>query len=57
MDAQLTDSKSLICRRGGIGRRNGLKIRWGKPRTGSSPVAGTTTLLKGMIPMQRMSVF
>ena len=47
MDAQLTDLKSLIRRRGGIGRRNGLKIRWGRPRTGSSPVAGTNTLLKG----------
>ncbi len=29
-----------LCRRGGIGRRKGLKIPRGQPRTGSSPVAG-----------------
>jgi hypothetical protein len=27
-------------RSGGIGRRAGLKIRWGKPRVGSSPTFG-----------------
>ena len=32
---------SQICRRGGIGRHKGLKIPRNKPRTGSSPVAGT----------------
>ena len=26
---------------GGIGRHQGLKIPWGQPRTGSSPVSGT----------------
>ena len=34
-------SDSQICRRGGIGRHKGLKIPRNKPRTGSSPVAGT----------------
>ena len=29
---------------GGIGRRNGLKIRRGKTRTGSSPVTSTTCM-------------
>ena len=29
------------CRDGGIGRRNGLKIRWAKARAGSSPAPGT----------------
>ena len=29
-----------LCRRGGIGRRTGLKILRGQTRTGSSPVAG-----------------
>ena len=29
-------------RRGGIGRRAGLKIPWWRHRTGSTPVAGTT---------------
>src|SRR6476469_1401764 len=28
-------------RSGGTGRRAGLKIRWGKPRVGSSPTFGT----------------
>ena len=28
-------------RDGGIGRRAGLKIRWGSPRVGSSPTLGT----------------
>ncbi len=27
--------------RGGIGRRSGLKIRWGLPRAGSSPAVPT----------------
>ena len=31
----------FICRCGGIGRRKGLKIPRGQPRTGSSPVTGT----------------
>src|SRR3954467_7416722 len=29
-------------RSGGTGRRAGLKIRWGKPRVGSSPTFGTS---------------
>ena len=29
-----------ICRRGGTGRRAGLKILWWRHRTGSIPVAG-----------------
>ena len=29
-----------ICRRGGIGRRAGLKIQWPRGRVGSSPSAG-----------------
>ena len=44
-----------LCRCGGIGRRSGLKIRWGKPRTGSSPVTGTKQLIsaKGFTSMSR----
>src|SRR5438876_6467577 len=30
-------------RSGGTGRRAGLKIRWGKPRVGSSPTFGIST--------------
>ncbi len=30
-----------ICRCGGIGRRAGLKIRWGQLRVGSTPTTGT----------------
>ena len=30
----------FLCRCGGIGRRKGLKIPRGQPRTGSSPVTG-----------------
>ena len=30
-------------RDGGIGRRAGLKIRWGSPRVGSSPTLGTNS--------------
>ncbi len=33
----------LISRRDGIGRRDGLKIRWGNTRAGSTPAAGTTS--------------
>ena len=33
----------VIRRRGGIGRRVGLKIPWWQHRTGSTPVAGTQT--------------
>ena len=29
-----------VSRDGGIGRRTGLKIRWGKTRAGSSPAPG-----------------
>ena len=32
------------CRSGGIGRRKGLKIPRGQPRTGSSPVFGTNII-------------
>ena len=35
----------MTCSCGGIGRRNGLKIRRGKTRTGSSPVTSTTYLV------------
>ena len=33
-------SNSYKCRRGGTGRRAGLKILWWRHRTGSIPVAG-----------------
>ena len=36
----------FICRCGGIGRRKGLKIPRGQPRTGSSPVTGTKRNLR-----------
>ena len=32
---------SMICRYDGIGRRDGLKIRWWRHRVGSSPTTGT----------------
>ena len=32
--------------RGGIGRRNGLKIRWEKSRVGSSPTVPTIVYLQ-----------
>ena len=31
-----------ICRCDGIGRRDGLKIRWWRHRVGSSPTTGTS---------------
>ena len=31
----------MVCGRGGIGRRNGLKIRWAYARVGSIPTART----------------
>ena len=31
------------CRCDGIGRRDGLKIRWWRHRAGSSPATGTTS--------------
>ena len=34
-------SNRLISRSDGIGRRDGLKIRWGQTRVGSSPTFGT----------------
>ncbi len=33
--------RSHLCRRGGTGRRAGLKILWWQHRTGSIPVAGS----------------
>ena len=37
--------KKPRCPSGGIGRRKGLKILRGQPRTGSSPVSGSKSLL------------
>ena len=34
-------SNRLMSRSDGIGRRDGLKIRWGQTRVGSSPTFGT----------------
>lgn len=39
----------MVCRHGGIGRRKGLKIPRGQPRTGSSPVAGIKDSVKGTL--------
>src|SRR4051812_48231382 len=36
------DVAGHLGRSGGIGRRDGLKHRWGQPRTSSSLVSGTT---------------
>ena len=36
----------IACRRGGTGRRAGLKILWWRHRTGSIPVAGITRMRK-----------
>ena len=36
--------RSHLCRRGGTGRRAGLKILWWRHRTGSIPVAGINLL-------------
>ena len=33
----------IMCRCDGIGRRDGLKIRWWRHRVGSSPTTGTTS--------------
>ncbi len=37
-------NKHRTCRCDGIGRRDGLKIRWWRHRAGSSPATGTTEL-------------
>ena len=37
---------TCVCRVGGIGRREGLKIPWSKGRAGSSPAPGTMRVLR-----------
>ena len=38
--SEISHTTTMICRRGGIGRRAGLKIQWPQGRVGSSPSAG-----------------
>ena len=37
------------------GRRNGLKIRWGQPRAGSSPAARTSQKFDAMVSVSEYS--
>ena len=41
MESELNHSSPYTCECGGIGRHNGLKIRWEKSRVGSSPTIRT----------------
>ena len=41
--------KACVCRVGGIGRREGLKIPWSKGCAGSSPAPGTKKDLRNQI--------
>ena len=41
----------IACRRGGTGRRTGLKILRSKIRTGSIPVAGIIVIRKALVPI------